>query len=129
MRLQLNKIKDLQDADNRRLIINVAEDCDLGHYILMLNPNVDGESFSSDIKATKWLDNMLVKKGDMVVVYFKEGDLKKKENEDGSATYFLYWPIQDYLKDWQRYTLVLLEASWNGMCLSSYGEDSEESGV
>lgn len=112
MKLNLLDIKDGGVIEQQRVVMVAIEDCDLGHYMLAIAPRISENSFSSKVSVIKWLNNIALKKGDFVVVYFKGGETKSKKNDNGSTTYFLYWDIERSISDFSNSCCVLLEATW-----------------
>ncbi|MCQ2336011.1 MAG: hypothetical protein MJ010_02375 [Paludibacteraceae bacterium] len=112
MKLDLLDIKDGGIVGQQRVVMVAYEDCDLGHYMLAITQKMSENSFSSKLSTIKWLNNIELKKGDIVVVYFKGGETKSKKNDSGSITYFLYWDIEKTFQDFSNSCCVLLETTW-----------------
>ena len=113
MKLSLLEIKDVGVDNQERLVIGALDDCDLGHYFVAIAPKVSETAFSSELLAIKWLNNLEIKKGDFVVVYFKKGETKSKKNANDSTTYFVYWDLEKPLSEYSNCCCVLLEADWS----------------
>ena len=93
MKLLLIGVKNAGSLPGERLLIRVRDDTDVGEYLLA-DTTYQGEGqVSSKLRHVFWLPDREVSRGDLVVVYTKEGADKSRENESGNRTHFLYWGL------------------------------------
>lgn len=100
MDITIQDIKNRGDIDSERVVFIVTSDCDLGKYIAFKTTSSNnGETVSSDIEYPYWFPDTEVKKGDMIVLYTKEGVKNSKENSDKTTTYFYYLSLSEPIYD------------------------------
>ena len=99
MRVNIKYIRNLGRKDNERVILEVTEQDDIGHYILARSSYTSDKAVSSKLQDIYWLPDQKVQPGDLVVVYTKSGYGRSKQNKDGSSSHFLYWGIDDPIWD------------------------------
>lgn len=91
MKINIRSYADAGDLANERLVLNVLEDTDIGNYAILKSSisNTGGATWGS--KVAYWFPNKEVKKGDLVVLYTKNGTSSSKELRSGGIAYFYYW--------------------------------------
>ncbi|EKS28470.1 hypothetical protein [Afipia felis] len=110
MKLAIFKVESAGSFDRERIVVKVTENADLGDYmILMADPISPDLIAGGAIPYTFWFDAKNVKKGDLVVLYSKEGTSSEKTNPNGSTSYFFYWGLKQ--ASWPKYRAVLAEIS------------------
>ncbi len=113
MLLEIQYIKDAGDIENERIVMKALADCDIGNYFTFLSHYVDKTSVSTEVVSPFWFVSTTVCKGDIVVVYTKEGKRSSKVNKDGSTSYFYYRNETQALCKNENVCAVLLEvAHW-----------------
>ncbi len=113
MDIKFKYIKDAGIFDKERIVYIVENDCDLGKYLVAESTILSNNKFSSKIQNVFWLPDWEVKKGDLVVIYSKEGTHHKVINDDGSVTHFMYWGLTSaHSQNIQTPCVVMFEASW-----------------
>lgn len=92
MELKLISIADKNDIANERIGIKVLKDCDLKNYLLFKTYFTE-KGFFNESDNAYWFTPRKVMAGDKVVIYSKVGNVKTKDNTDGSTTHFIYWGL------------------------------------
>ncbi len=94
-------------------MLRIIHDVDIGHYILFAG-RITGSGVSPNaVPAAFWFPDKEIKKGDLVVVYTKEGSFSSKSNPSGTTSFFYYWGLQESLFSRDRHAAVLAQiSSW-----------------
>lgn len=87
MKLEIKYVKD-RGTDKERIVLVAQEDCDIGRFFVFTSVMI-GEKISPAVRHPFWLPDQRVKKGDLVVIYTKQGESSLKQNES-NKTYFYY---------------------------------------
>lgn len=114
MRLSPSQINDIGTKDER-VVFRVLEECNVGDYFTFIShyTNVAEKRVSTNVTAPYWFPDRIVKKGDYVVVYTKEGVSSDKQNADGSSSYFFYRGLSSSCCNIKDVCVVLLSvAEW-----------------
>lgn len=90
-------IKYIRDAGNNkleRIVLKVREDCNVGDFMIM-DTTYDGDHISNKLRHTYWFPDKAVKKGDLVILYSKEGKISEKINPSENTSHFFYWNLKE----------------------------------
>jgi len=109
MKLALRSIADLGDIEKERITLLVEADCDVGDY-LIAHTGLKGEDLTTDIQHAFWFPYKKVKKGDLVVIYTKRGELRQNTLKSGKQAHFYYWGLAMSIWQTQNSAAVLMEA-------------------
>ncbi|MDR9774322.1 hypothetical protein RJJ65_16950 [Rhizobium hidalgonense] len=90
MSLILRSYRDEGVLASERVVMLANADCDVGEFLLLKSIFSRGEVYPGGASAY-WFPDALVKKGDYVVLYTKEGSTKNKVSDSGQTTHFFYW--------------------------------------
>ena len=111
MKLSIRNIK-FKNTQNERVVLFANEDCEIGLYFLLLTRRSGTDEITNEIEFPFWLPNRKVKKGDLVIIYTKEGNKGYKSNEDGSNSYFYYRGIPKPILNDDRIILLVEASAW-----------------
>lgn len=111
MNLKLLSIKNDGDHEKERVLVRALSDCSIGNYILFDTTYFGDNTVSNQLRHNYWLPNLEVKKGDLIVIYTKEGENVSKENDKGNTSHFLYWGIERPIWNDKEDCAVLIEIS------------------
>lgn len=114
MQLEIRSFADAGDIAKERVVLRALSSVDIGNYVILRSKtDVSGDPISG-AKSAYWLPDVVVAKGDLVVLYTKAGKASKKELESGRTAHFYYWhqvqPIWGAEK--MNTAVVLLTESW-----------------
>lgn len=90
MKLAIRGIRDARDVTRERLIIEVKGDTDVGQYLVLRVPRL-GPEVASLVTRAFWFPDKEVRKGDVVILYSKDGNATEKKNTAGNTSHFFYW--------------------------------------
>ena len=94
MDLTIRAIRDAGNAKLERIVLKVCEDCNVGDFLIM-DTTYDGDRISNKLRHTYWFPDKVVKKGDLVILYTKEGKINEKINLSGNTSHFFYWNLKE----------------------------------
>jgi hypothetical protein len=100
MNVKIRTLRYRGDLSKERLVLQVLTDTDIGSYAVFVVDVFEGNTVSNTVRDAYWFPDKKVKKGDLVVLYSKDGLDKEKQNSDGSTTHFFYW--EQYESKWSR---------------------------
>lgn len=121
MDIKFKYIKDAGVLEKERVVYFAESDCDLGKYLLAESTILSNSKFSSKIQNIFWLPDWEVKKGDLIVVYSKEGTLHKVIDEDGSTIHFMYWGLDSaHTQHVKSPCIVMFEVNWHMEPMSDF---------
>jgi len=89
MKLEIRGVKE-RGTSSERLVLVAKEDCDIGKYFVFLSRENNGNIVYTKISYPYWFPDTEIKKGDLIVLYSKEGKSTFKTNKDGTKSYFYY---------------------------------------
>ena len=89
MELEILYTKNAEDLSSEKVVLKANTDCNIGSFYLTKAKQVDSEHISNNTSVGFWFPDIDVKTGDKIIIYTKEGSLKKKENEYFTSL-FLY---------------------------------------
>lgn len=96
MKIKIQEIKD-RGNDEERIVLRVLEDCNLCRY-LVLDTTFDKDgNISNKNRHVYAFGDVLVRKGDYVVLYTKVGNDVRQTNVNGTTSYFFYWNMQSHI--------------------------------
>lgn len=111
MKILINYVKDAGDLSNERVVLKVLDNINIGNYLIAETTYVAEGEVSEELRYVFWLPDKQVSKGDLVVVYTKEGNNKARKNKSGNKTHFFYWGLDRtvWKKEDDAVTLFLIE--------------------
>jgi len=96
----------LADAGNfvkERVIMTATADVDIAYFSLFCcTASAEDEVAAGDIPRVFWFEERKMKKGDLAVLYTKQGTTSEKKNKNGSTSTFYYWGLKGVLWTPQR---------------------------
>jgi hypothetical protein len=97
MNLELRGIENVGDIGRERVVLRATGDADIGKFaIFKCRKTSNGGAASGHVPAAYWFPDKLIKSGDWVVLYTKQGTSSEKSNEPGTQkTYFYYWGFSE----------------------------------
>lgn len=108
MTAEITGIRDAGDLQRERLILRAKSDTDIGNSIVLCAP-ADGENvYPNAMEVAFWFPDKAVKKGDIIVLYTKEGEEKFKCNKNRTTSYFYYWGLSSPLWKKSKNAVVVL---------------------
>lgn len=88
MTLKILNVKGFGDISQERVVLQAPETMNIGRHIITVT-HAHGEGIFKILLGI-WLPTFEVSKNDLVVVYTKAGEPKKKTNLSGKVTHFYY---------------------------------------
>lgn len=114
MNLTLKSIADKGNPQKERVVIRVAQNTDVGSYLLLCTGFIDGK-VNTGVTDTFWFPDKEVGAGDLVVLYSKTGKTNEKTLENGTKVHFFYWGTSGSRWSSPESGVVLLNApEWEG---------------
>lgn len=92
MRVEIRGIIDYGKPNSERIIIDVLEGCNIGHYMIMQTNYTHHERPSNKVKTIYIFPSQPMKAGDIVILYTKEGKNSMLE-KGGIVEYSFYWNL------------------------------------
>lgn len=93
MKLSIRSVSGHGNLEKERIVLKAQDDIDIGDYMLADTTYVDEDEISNKLRHTFWIPEKEVSKGDLIVIYTKEGRDRAKRNDSGSRTHFFYWGL------------------------------------
>lgn len=90
MRVEIRGIIDYGNLNSERIVIDVLEDCNIGHYMVMHTYYTQHGMPSNKIKTIYIFPSQPMKRGDVIVLYTKEGKNFFME-KGGTMEYTFHW--------------------------------------
>ncbi|CAI1705349.1 MULTISPECIES: hypothetical protein [Serratia] len=113
MKFKINGLREPGNLEKERVVIEILEDGNVGNLVVTSTSQQGEGAVSSKIKNPYWIPDQDVKKGDLVVVYTKEGRKNNRENDDNSSSYFYYIGMDEPLYDENTKTAIVFSiGSW-----------------
>jgi hypothetical protein len=112
MKLEIRSFADAGVLEKERVVLRAIDDVDIGDYVL-LRSRVGAEGGpTSGRKDAYWLPDIVISKGDLVVIYSRGGKSAKKALSSGKTAHFYYWyQKKTFWGPNDGNTLTLIEAS------------------
>lgn len=92
MRVEIRGIIDEGIHNSEKIVVDVLEDCNIGHYMILHTNYTHHEKPSNKIKSIYIFPSQLMKQGDTVILYTKEGKNSMVEKA-GKMIYSYYWNL------------------------------------
>ena len=118
MKLLLIAVENEGKLDSERVVIDVAQDCLLSDYILVVS-SWTPSSLHSPAKLNYEFPEQNVKRGDFVFLYTGAGQDSQHENTANTTTYVYYLGVKSTL--WQENQSVALLIEVNDLCALRVG--------
>lgn len=109
MTLELRSILNRGDLTKERLTFRVTSNSDVGDYVVLQVDDIDGD-VSTDIRHAFWFNYKAVNKGDIVVLYTRQGNQSTKPLKDQGNAHFFFWDLAAPIWNDNDRAAVLLEA-------------------
>lgn len=112
MNLELRSIANKGEMERERLTFRVLSDLDVGDFVVMQSGYVDGQ-VTTDIHHAFWFAYKPIEKGDLVVLYTKEGSTSSRPLKQRGTAHFFYWGLDRPI--WQhddRAAVLLAAPTW-----------------
>lgn len=93
MKIEIINFPEAGNLEKERIVLKVLDDVDIGKYVVMRSKRGATGNPVSGSKQAYWLPDLLVKSGDLVVVYSKKGKSRKKILDSGKVVHFYYWHL------------------------------------
>ncbi|MEW5697684.1 hypothetical protein [Pseudomonas synxantha] len=93
MKLEILSFAEAGNYQKERLVLKATDDIDIGKYVVMRSKRGKSGGPVSGSKSAYWLPDLIVKSGDLVVIYSKKGKASKKTLESGQVVHFYYWHL------------------------------------
>lgn len=116
MNLNVIEIKNKNNIQKERIVLKALANINIGNYIIFLTNKVDNENFEANPNHVFWFPNKEVTKGDLVVLYTKEGKASVKDiNEGNNKAYFFYKKLnKEYFTNDEKVAIVIEVSGWEG---------------
>ena len=107
MKYRIRSLKEPGNLEKERVVIEILEDGDAGKLIISSTTRQGENNVSPKIKNPFWVPDQDVKKGDLVIVYTKQGKSNIRKNNDDTTSYFFYMGMTDALYDEENKTAAV----------------------
>lgn len=115
MNLQLRSIIGDGILANERITLRALRDLDVGDFLLAQTAIID-DSPSTKLMNPIWFPFGKIKKGDLVVVYTKEGETQSRKLSKGNTAHFYYLDLDTPIwTDPNIGAVVMTTPSWTSM--------------
>lgn len=111
MKFKIRAVKDHDNIDKERVVIEILEDGNVGELILATTTQQSEDRVSSQINNPYWIPDQDVTKGDLIVVYTKNGQINSRKNKDDSTSHFFYIGEKQPLYAESNNTVVVFDIS------------------
>lgn len=113
MSVELSGIERAGDIDQERVVLRATADADIGEYAIFNGRAArTGNVMAGPVPNVYWFVDKEIKKGDIVVLYSKDGENSEKTNDDGTKSYFFYWRRQNPIWVPGRIPVLVETPSW-----------------
>lgn len=113
MKVKITTVKSKGDFDKELVIMEVLEDCDIGHYMLLDNSYSGNGNVSNKVRHSYWFPDKKVKKGDRITLWTKSGTNTEVKTDNGTPRHRFYWNLKEAVWNDDGDKAVLLEiATW-----------------
>ena len=111
MKFKIDGLKEPGNLDKARVVIQILEDGNVGKLLVATTTQQAEDRVSSKIKTPYWIPDQDVVKGDLVVIYTKNGKTNSRKNNNGSSSYFFYIGVEQPLYTEDTKTVVVFDIS------------------
>lgn len=94
MKVQIRSIHGNGNWDDEYVILDVGEDCDIGHYMLADTTYLPSGRISNELRHLYWFPDKKVRSGDIVVLYTKSGINQTARTAERTPIHFFYWGLK-----------------------------------
>lgn len=113
MKLELRSIISPGNIEKERLTLRALADVDLGDYLVAQSGYIE-DSPTLTFYHTMWFPFKPISKGDLVVIYTKEGNSRERELGNGRLAHFFYLDLEESIWDNPHRGAVVLQApNWH----------------
>jgi hypothetical protein len=92
MKLKIRSVAEKGVYAKERLILKALANTNVGDFMLLRTGFHDGQ-VTVGVREAYWFPYKEIEKGDLVVVYTKDGKQSEKQLESGSKSHFFYWGL------------------------------------
>lgn len=116
MDLNIERVRDAGILETERVVLRAIKNVDIGDFVLSAAETRDELPVSGSLVAAFWMPDKDIKRGNLVVVYTKNGNEREKLNENGNRSHFFYWgrneplwkkgetvPVLSQVEEWSAY--------------------------
>ncbi|MEX3022537.1 hypothetical protein AB4K05_23450 [Kluyvera sp. STS39-E] len=111
MKFKIGGLKEPGNLDKERVVIQILEDGNVGKLMVATTTQQAEDRVSSKINNPYWIPDQDVVKGDLIIIYTKDGKKNSRKNEDGSSSYFFYIGMEQPLYTESNETAVVFDIS------------------
>ena len=113
MTLRFIRIQNPGDLEKERAVLRASTEIDIGRYTLFSCYAEENIPLSGPILKGFWFEDKIIKSGDLVVVYSKNGSAGEKVGRTGATSYFYYWESDEPIWTSGTIPVLLLSAGWD----------------
>lgn len=95
MKIKIRGVVDFKKQPSEKIVLDVLENCDIGEYLIFDTTYTKDGKISNKLRHSYWFPDQIVKKGDIIVLYTKEGSNTSTINANGTRNYFYYWNLKN----------------------------------
>lgn len=115
MKLKLRSIISAGKLSQERLTLRAETDLELGDFIVAQNGFIE-DSPTTVLMHSFWFPYVEVERGDLVILYTKEGESRTKSLSTGKTAHFFYLGLSNSIWDDANNAAVVLHApTWEAM--------------
>ncbi|WP_375209250.1 hypothetical protein [Hyphomonas jannaschiana] len=111
MRIELRSIVGKGDLQKERVTLRVTQDANIGEFVLF-QADFNGDEVTTEVRETVWFQDKPVNKGDLIVIYTRDGAESEKILTTGKTAHFYYLGKTSTIWDRRRVGAVILHAPW-----------------
>lgn len=112
MNLELRSIVEPGNIAKERITLRAKSDLDLGDYLVAQTNDVES-SPATGLLSSYWFQYRKIEKGDLVVIYTKQGAETEKSLSTGRKAHFFYLGLKEPIwGDPTKGALLLLAPTW-----------------
>ncbi|MBC8725069.1 hypothetical protein F6X37_26855 [Paraburkholderia sp. 31.1] len=114
MKLEIHSFADIGDISKERLVLRALDDINIGDYVILRSKRSNDGGPLSGAKSAYWLPDVVVKVGDLIILYTKTGAAGKKALSRDRTAHFYYWRMKEAIwgADKGNIAIVLESKSW-----------------
>jgi hypothetical protein len=111
MDLEIKYVKDKGIINKERLVLNTISKTNVGFYLVLDTTFNEDDEPTNLLRHSFWFPDKDIQKGDVVVLYTKEGIDKEIINKKGNRTHFFYWGLKKTVWNIKGEGAVLIEVN------------------
>ncbi|WOS41697.1 hypothetical protein [Xanthomonas rydalmerensis] len=112
--LKFASFADAGNIEKERLVLNAITDLKVGEYAIFSSKSGPTGGATSGKKSAYWFPDKDLKKGDVVVLYTKQGRASEKLLDGDRTAHFFYWGNKETLWSSESIGAVVVKVeNWN----------------